>query len=41
MKFRRPSGAWITSIAIHMVVAVLFIQAILSRHPDFFRSVAR
>jgi hypothetical protein len=35
MKFRRPSGAWITSLAIHLVVAVLFIQAILSRHPDF------
>jgi len=35
MKFRRPSGAWITSLAIHVVVAVLFIQAILSRHPDF------
>ncbi len=35
MKFRRPSGAWITSLAIHLVVAVLFIEAILSRHPDF------
>ena len=35
MRFRRPSGAWITSLAIHLVVAVLFIQAILSRHPDF------
>jgi hypothetical protein len=35
MQFRRPSGPWITSIAIHVVVAVLFIQAILARHPDF------
>jgi hypothetical protein len=35
MKLRRPSGAWITSVAIHVVVAVLFIQAILSRHPFF------
>lgn len=35
MRLRRPSGAWITSLAIHLVVAVLFIQAILSRHPDF------
>src|SRR6185437_2055714 len=35
MQFRRPSGAWITSLAIHLVVAVLFIEAILARHPDF------
>lgn len=35
MKRRRPSGAWITSVAIHMVVALLFIQALLSRHPFF------
>lgn len=35
MKLRRPSGAWITSVAIHLVVAALFIQAILSRHPFF------
>jgi hypothetical protein len=35
MKLRRPSGAWITSVAIHMVVAVVFIQALLSRHPFF------
>ena len=35
MKFRRPSGAWITSVAIHLVVGVLFIQALVSRHPFF------
>ena len=35
MKLRRPSGAWITSVAIHLVVAALFIQALLSRHPFF------
>lgn len=35
MRLRRPSGAWITSVAIHLVVAMLFIQALLSRHPDF------
>ena len=35
MRFRRPSGAWITSVAIHIVVAVIFIQAILARHPLF------
>ena len=35
MKFRRPSGAWVTSIAIHIVVGALFIQAILARHPFF------
>lgn len=35
MKIRRPSGAWITSVAIHVVVAVIFIQALLSRHPLF------
>jgi hypothetical protein len=35
MKIRRPSGAWITSLAIHMVVAALFVQALLSRHPFF------
>lgn len=35
MKLRRPSGPWITSIAIHLVVAVLFIQAILARHSFF------
>lgn len=38
MKFRRPSGAWITSIAIHIVVAVIFVQAILVRHSLFFSS---
>ena len=35
MNLRRPSGPWIASVAIHVAVAVLFIQAILSRHPDF------
>ena len=35
MKFRRPSGPWITSIAIHVVVAVIFIQAILAHHGFF------
>jgi hypothetical protein len=35
MKYRRPSGPWITSIAIHLVVAVIFVQAILSRHGFF------
>lgn len=35
MTFRRPSGAWLTSVAIHLVVAVIFIQALISRHPDF------
>ncbi len=40
MNLRRPSGAWITSVAIHLVVAVLFIQALLSRHP-FFMSFGR
>lgn len=35
MKFRRPSGAWITSVAIHVMVAGLFVQALLSRHPFF------
>ncbi len=35
MKFRRPSGAWITSIVIHVFVGALFIQAILARHAFF------
>jgi hypothetical protein len=35
MKLRRPSGPWITSIAIHVVVAAIFIQAILARHSFF------
>lgn len=39
MNFRRPtpspSGAWIASVAIHVVVAVLFIQALVLRHPFF------
>lgn len=38
MKFRRPSGAWITSVAIHIVVALIFVQAILARHSSFFSS---
>jgi len=32
MKFRRPSGAWITSVAIHIVVAAVFLQALVGRH---------
>ena len=36
MNFRRPSGAWITSLAIHVVVALIFIQALLARHPFDF-----
>jgi hypothetical protein len=35
MKLRRPSAAWITSIAIHLVVALIFVQAIVMRHPFF------
>jgi hypothetical protein len=35
VKFRRPSGAWITSLVIHLLVAVLFVHAILARHPFF------
>ncbi|MFI5238866.1 MAG: hypothetical protein ACHQQP_03565 [Gemmatimonadales bacterium] len=35
MNLRRPSGAWITSVVIHIVVALFFVQAILSRHPLF------
>ena len=35
MNFRRPSGAWITSVVIHLAVAALFVQAILARHPFF------
>jgi hypothetical protein len=35
MKLRRPSVAWITSIAIHLVIAVIFVQAIVMRHPFF------
>jgi len=35
MRLRRPSGPWITSIAIHMVIAVIFVQAILARHGFF------
>ncbi|MEO7041680.1 MAG: hypothetical protein ABI035_05410 [Gemmatimonadaceae bacterium] len=38
MKFRRPSGAWLTSVAIHIVVALIFIQAILARRSSFFSS---
>jgi hypothetical protein len=32
MKLRRPSGAWITSVAIHVVVAAIFLQALVGRH---------
>jgi hypothetical protein len=35
VKLRRPSGAWIVSAAIHVVVAAIFVQALLSRHPFF------
>jgi hypothetical protein len=35
MKLRRPSGALAVSIAVHMVVAVIFIEAIMARHPFF------
>lgn len=35
MKLRRPSPAWITSIAIHVVVALIFVQAIVMQHPFF------
>ncbi len=38
MKIRRPSAAWITSVAIHIVVALIFVQAILARHSSFFSS---
>lgn len=40
MRLRRPSGPWITSIAIHVVVAAIFIQAILARH-SFFLSFSQ
>ena len=35
MKLRRLSPAWITSIAIHVVVAFIFVQAIVMQHPFF------
>ncbi|MDQ2889621.1 MAG: hypothetical protein M3R65_03560 [Gemmatimonadota bacterium] len=40
IRLRRPSGAWVTSLAIHLLVAAVFIQAILARHP-FFMSFGR
>lgn len=38
VNIRRPSGPWLASLIVHAVVFVLFVQALVLRHPyfDFF-----